>query len=165
MVKAHVERIIDVPIDQAWETLADFSNVHKIHPLVKTVNQLTDNDRGLGAMRTCYLYDGNKAVERIEEWDEANHSYVVTIIDSTLPMKSVDVKLTALKLGKTKSKLVAEMDIHAKYGLLGKIMERLIIKKQLGSAVGNVFAGVEEYNKTGVEIQKGYKAKTRALIV
>lgn len=165
MVKAHVERTIDVPIDRAWEIISDFSNVHKIHPLVKTVNQHTRNDRGLGATRTCNLYDGNKAVERIEEWNEANHSYVVTVLDSTLPMKSIDIKLKALKVSKSKSKLVAEMKMHAKYGLLGKIMEHLVIKKQLGGAVGNLFAGVEEYNKTGKEIQKGYKAKTPAVVV
>jgi hypothetical protein len=26
MVKAHIERVVDVPIDRAWEILSDYSN-------------------------------------------------------------------------------------------------------------------------------------------
>ena len=165
MVKVHVERIINVPIDRAWEILGDFSNVHKIHPLVKTVDQVTpDKDRGVGAIRQCNLYDGNKAVEKIEEWDERNHAYVVRVIDSSLPMKSVLVKLHAVPQGNYKSKLVAEMNMKAKFGLLGKIMERLVMKPQFGGVIGNLFAGVESYDRDGVEIHEGFKAATPALV-
>ena len=164
MVKVHVERIIDVPIERAWDILGDFSNVHKIHPLVKTVDQKTDKDRGVGAIRQCNMYDGNRAVEKIEEWDESNHAYVIRLIDSSLPMKSILVKLHAVPQGLNKSKLVAEMNMKAKFGLLGKIMERVVMKPQLGGAIGNLFAGIESYDKDGMEIQQGFKASTPALV-
>ena len=80
-------------------------------------------------------------------------------------MKSVDVILKVKDVGNGKSRLVADMSLKAKYGLLGKIMERLVIKPQLGAAVGNLFAGVESYEKTGVEIKEGFKAKTPAIVV
>jgi len=67
-------------------------------------------------------------------------------------MKSVDVKLEDSQVGEDTTKLIADMDIKAKYGILGKIMERLIIKLQLGGAVGNLFVGVEDCDKTGIEI-------------
>lgn len=166
MVKAHVERVIEVPVERAWEILADFSHVHKIHPLVGKVDQVTPNkDRGVGAIRTCHFYDGNKATERIEEWDEDRHTYLVRLIDGTLPVKTVLAKFTVEDAGNGKSLLLGDMDLKAKYGLLGKIMERLVIKPQLGGALGNVFAGVEEYALTGREIQKGYKSKTPAIVV
>ena len=165
MVKVHVERIIDVPIERAWEILADYSNVQKIHPLVKTVDQVTsDKDRGVGAIRQCNMYDGNKAVEKIVEWDERNHSYVLKLIDSSLPMKSILVELSAAPHGYSKSKLIAEMTLKAKFGFLGKIMERLVMKPQLGNAIGNLFAGVESYDKDGMEIQNGFKAPTPAIV-
>ena len=47
MVKAHIERVVDVPVERAWEIISDFSNVHKIHPLVGTVDQLSENGKGL----------------------------------------------------------------------------------------------------------------------
>ena len=62
MVKAHIERVIDVPVDRTWEIMSDFSNVHKIHPLVGKVDQVTaDKDRGVGAVRKCHLYDTTKS--------------------------------------------------------------------------------------------------------
>jgi len=165
MVKVHIERVIDVPIERTWEIIADFSNVQVIHPLVETVDQKTpDKDRGVGAVRICNLYDGNKAVEEIVQWDENNHSYKIKLIEGTLPMKEVSAELSVEKVEIRKSKLVADMNMKAKYGLLGKIMERLIIKPQFAAAIGNMFAGVESYDKTGVEIGKGFKAKTPALV-
>lgn len=165
MVKAHIERIIDVPIDEAWELVSDFAHVNVIHPLVGTVDQITpDKSRGLGAVRKCHLYDGNHAVEKIVEWDEANKTYLIRLIDGSLPMKVVLAKLTAEAYGRNKTKLSADMDLQAKYGLLGKIMERLVIKPKLGGALGDLFAGVEYHSKTGKDVQKGFKAKTPALV-
>ena len=40
MVKTCIERVIDLPVDEAWNILADFSNVQNIHPLVETVDQV-----------------------------------------------------------------------------------------------------------------------------
>ena len=63
-----------------------------------------------------------------------------------------DVKLKAVDVGMGKSKLMADMYLKAKFGLLGKILERLVIKPQVGGAVGNLFAGLESYDKMGKEI-------------
>lgn len=165
MVKTCIERVIDLPVDRAWEIVSDFSHVYHVHPLVETVDQVTpEQDRGVGAIRQCNMYDGHKAVEKIVEWDEANHTYTIHLIDTDLPMKSVKATLTVEDAGNGQSKLLAHMDLKAKFGILGKIMERLVMKPQLGGAIGNLFAGVEEYSKTGKDIQKGYKGKTPALI-
>lgn len=165
MVKACIERIIDLPVDRAWEILADFSNVYHVHPLVATVDQVTpDKDRGVGAVRQCNMYDGHKAVEKIVEWDEANRTYKIELIDSDLPMKSVIATLAVEDAGAGKSRLMANMQVKAKFGILGKIMEYVVMKPQLGGALGDLFAGVEVYSKTGRDIQRGYKARTPALI-
>lgn len=152
-----------MPLDKTWELLADFSNVQKIHPLVGKVDQQTPQDGGVGAVRQCHLYDGNRAVERIEEWNETARSYKIVLIDGTLPMKKVEVVVKAEDAGNGKSTLIAEMVLMAKYGLLGKLMEHLVIKPQLGGAIGDLFAGLESYGKTGIEIEKGFKAKTKAI--
>ncbi|KAL3918068.1 MAG: hypothetical protein SGILL_004416 [Bacillariaceae sp.] len=159
-----IERVVDVPVDRAWEILSDFSHVHRIHPIVETVDQKTVEGRGLGAIRQCNMYDGNFAKERIVEWDEANRKYKVEVIDSSLPVKKLLAILSVTPSGSDKSKLSIELNIKAKYGLLGKIMERLVMKRQLGGTIGDLLGGVEEYEKTGIEIQKGFQAKTRAMV-
>ncbi len=48
---------------------------------------------------------------------------------------------------------------------LEKSWERLINEHQLGSAIGNLCAGIEKiYDKTGAEVQKDFKSKTPALV-
>ena len=110
------------------------------------------------------MYSGNKAVERIIEWDEENRAYKIELIDTDMPMKAVIASLSVEPAGANKSKLKARMVVKAKYGPIGKMMEHLVMKPQLGGAIGDLFAGVEEYSKTGRDIQKGYKGKTPALI-
>jgi len=147
-----------VPIERSWEILRDFQHVQKIHSLVETVDQVSpDTDRGVGAVRICNLYDGNKATECIRSWDEANRTYTVRLIDGSLPMKSVDIVLKAEDAGSGKSKLVADMDLKGRYGLLGKVMEHLVIKPQLGGAIGYLFAGLGSYDENGVEKNSGVR--------
>lgn len=163
-VKTCIERVVDVPVDRAWEILSDYSNVNRIHPIVETVDQKSVEDRGIGAVRQCNMYDGNFALERIVAWDEVNRKYKVELIDTSLPVKSILASLSVQDAGFNKSKLTVEMNIKAKYGLLGKIMERLVMKRQLGGTIGDLLGGVEVYDKTGKEIQKGFQAKTRAVV-
>ena len=165
MVKTCIKRVVNVPIERAWEIVSDFSHVHHIHPLVKTVDQKSSNSTGLGAVRQCNLYDGHKAVEKIVEYDEENKVYKIELIDTDMPMKSVIATMSATPVdGGKKTLLACHMAVKAKFGLLGKMMEYMVMKPQLGGAIGDLFDGVEYYNKTGKDIQKGYKAKTPAMI-
>lgn len=164
MVKFTVSRIIDVPLSQTWAILADFCHVHRVHPLVSSVDQLSDNDRGVNARRTCHLYSGSSVTEQVTEWEEESHRYTIKVVEGAIPVKKIVVTLCAQKEGEDRTKLVADMDMVAKFGAVGKIMEMVILKPQFGKAIGNLFAGIEDYAKTGKEIQKGYTAKTRAKI-
>lgn len=128
MVKACVEHIVQVPIEEAWEILASFLQVQKIHPLVGKVDRLSSKDPGL-----CLLYDSNQVVEKITDWDESQHDYTIQLIGGTLPMETVEVVLKALPNGTRQTKLVANLKVCAKFGLLGHILELLIIKSQLGT--------------------------------
>lgn len=164
MVQFTVERVINLPIERTWEFLADFSNVHKIHPLVGSVDQISDKDRGLGAIRKCHLYSGQSVTEQITAWDEKKNEYTIRLVEGNLPVKSVVATLKAESASDGKTKLIGNMDMAAKYGLIGKIMEMIAFKPQFGKAIGNLFAGIEHYAATGKEVPKGYNAPTPALI-
>jgi hypothetical protein len=44
-------------------------------------------------------------------------------------------------------------------------MERWIILRQLGGTIGDLFAGLESYDKTGKGFGKGFKPNTSALLI
>ena len=80
-----------------------------------------EKDRGLGAVRQCNMYSGNKAVEKIIEWDEKNRAYKIELIDTDMPMKAVIASLSVEPAGANKSKLKAHMVVKAKFGPIGKV--------------------------------------------
>lgn len=164
MVQFTVERVIDLPVDRAWEILSDFSDVHKVHPIVERVDQISERDRGLNAVRRCHFYKGGSATEKISRWDENAREYTVQLVEGSLPLKKVIGVLKARPDGDRKTKLVADFEMVAKYGLLGKLMEMFLLKPQFGKTVSNVFSGIEHYGKTGKEINEGYSAPTPALV-
>ena len=108
-----------------------------------------------------YLSNPHELSRRVDEY---NRAYKIELIDTDMPLKTVIASLSVESAGANKSKLKAKMQIKAKFGPIGKAMEYLVMKPQLGGAIGDLFAGVEECSKTGRNIQKGYKAKTPALI-
>lgn len=164
MVQFVVERTIDLPVEKAWEILSDFSNVHNIHPLVGSVTQVSPEGRGLDAVRTCHLYNGQSATEKIVKWDEEKRTYVIDLVEAKLPVNRLVAAFFAEDAGEGQTKLLSEMDVVAKYGVIGRIMEKLVIKPQFAKAIGNLFAGIEEFAKTGKQIQKGYNATTPPVI-
>jgi len=164
MVQVRIVRIIDVPCERAWELVSDFVNIQNIHPMVKTVDQRSDQTKGLGAVRACNFYDGNQLVEEIVAWDETNHTFTIRMVDGSVPLKRAEGVISVEKIDDQTSKMVMDMGMSAKFGLLGKLMERFVFKPKFGSAIGDLFAGVQVYDKTGIPIGKDFKAKTPALV-
>ena len=165
MVKVCIERIIDVPVDEAWTIFSDVMHIDRIHPMVASVDQLSPNQsRGMNAMRQCNFYDGHYVQEEIVEWSDEDRHFRINILDTDLPLTKATGEFWISAHGKSQTLLKARMTMKAKYGVVGKLMEYLVLRPQMGHAIGDVFAGVEEYHATGKEIVKGYHGKSLAMI-
>jgi len=160
-----IERVIAIPPEQAWESLADFSRVHKVHPKVETVDQVSDIDRGVGAIRTCHFYDGKHATEKVTDWNDTERTYTVEFIDSSFPVKKLAVDFTILPEGSDSSKMIAECDVDEKYGFFGKLLGRFVLKPKLAQAIGGMFAGMEHHINTGQEVTNEFNPSTPPTVV
>jgi hypothetical protein len=58
------------PPDALWRELSDLAAVQKHNPTVRQARIIGSTQRGLGAMRECYLMPKGKIVERVTHWDE-----------------------------------------------------------------------------------------------
>mmetsp|Transcript_531 Transcript_531/g.1816 ORF Transcript_531/g.1816 Transcript_531/m.1816 type:complete len:166 (+) Transcript_531:406-903(+) len=156
-------RVVNLSIDEAWKMLSDFYNVNRIHPWVKTVDKLSEVERGEGAIRQCNFYDGNSAKEKIVNWDETNYSFSIVVQEASLPLKTATVHFTLSKLAPTRTKLEAQGNANMKYGMLGMLMGELVLKPKLSNALQAVFAGTEYYSTTQKEVPKNWKAPPSAV--
>lgn len=129
-----------------------------------SVDKVSEQDRGLDAVRVCHLYDGVNLTEKITAWNQDAREYTLKLVEGKLPIKSLDATFKVTDAGMGKAKLVAEMDLVGKYGFIGKILDVLVFKPKLERGIGNFFAGVEHYGKTGEEVSKGYSAPNPSLV-
>ena len=144
--------------------LADVGGIHRYHSGVETspINEGTPAS-GLGAERTCHLYDGNHIQERVvESIDEQKLS--IEIFETSMPLKDAlgVFTLTALPSGGTL--VTVTMQYAVKYGLIGKVMDILMLNRMLGPAMNQLLTGLDHHITTGETVGKGWKPSKRNLI-
>ena len=144
-------RNLNLPAERVWEALADFTNVQRFHPFVKTTDKLSDNDRGLGAVRRCNFYDDGEAVEEITDWREGE-GYTLEVKASSMPLKKATATLGVRPIDDASSAVTIEMDFIPKFGLVGRIMAPLMMKPMMRKMFANVLSGLERHVTTGEEI-------------
>lgn len=149
---------IDAPRDVVWDALSDFGGTWKYNPNVLTSRSLTDANSGIGAERHCDLtFAGANVQERILEWDDAG-SYALEIYagDKLPPIKNI---IARLSVSERDGKTVAEgtMSYDTKFGAIGWVLDRVMIRKQFGRAWQGIFAGLKHHAETGDLVEKGVR--------
>lgn len=156
MVVIKYSREYDLDAETMWKVVGDFSNVHKVHPAVKSVDLLTPQENGLGAQRRCNFYGGGSVEEEITAWNDGRMTYKVDILTGTVPLKTgvAVFKIEPIVSGKNKSKVSVNFDYKVKYGPIGHLMGAYIMKPQFTGIFEKLFAGFAYHVKTGNEVGK-----------
>jgi hypothetical protein len=161
MTHVTVERTVNLPSEQIWPILADFGGAYKFHPLVAHSPLIGDRTTGLGAQRRCEFYDGNHVTEEIVSWDEGR-SMVVEITEGSMPLNCATAKIELSPAGPGKTTLLFSMNYEPKFGPLGWVMDKLMLKRSFTSLIGQVIEGVETHGRTGALIGEGGKVIEQA---
>lgn len=139
--------------DRVWEALADYQNIHRFHPSVETVDQLSSEDRGVGAVRRCNFYDGTSIVEQITDWQEGR-SLTVELSEFNFPFKAAKARISARPDGDDRTEVTFEMEIAPKYGPLGWLMTNVMMRPMMKGMFGKILAGLELHARTGELVGK-----------
>lgn len=146
------KRLLNRPCEAVWSALADIGGVHRFHPLVASSPlQPGSPTAGIGAERTCHFTDGNTVKERVAELDEGKR-LVIEIVAGTLPMNSARATFRLDARGNDETHVEMEMTYTPKFGVLGRAMDALVIKRKLGGVMAQVLEGLEAHLTTGAEI-------------
>ncbi len=152
---------INAPSSEIWAVLSDFSNIQMFHPNVRDVDQLSEVDRGLGAARRCNFYGGGSAVETIVAWDDERQSFTCTVTELAAPLLDVTAGMRVEKIDSHRSKVHIEMSYVPKWGILGKILNVLVLRFAMQSTFNKVLKGLELHVETGELIGKNGKPAPR----
>ena len=149
MHTAHVIKTIDVPFERAWAAIDDFGGIANFHPQVKSSPIINDIASGQGASRACHFYNGSSIKETITDY-RPERGYTVQIIDmGSLPLKHAVGYIDAEPVGTNKTKVSFKMQFVPKFGPVGWLMAKLMMKPQFEKVLGQVIDGLGRHVQTG----------------
>lgn len=144
MGKIYNEISINADLEKIWSILANPAILDQYDPTVKKSTLISIEKTGIGAKRKVDMFDGkNWFEEKITEF-EPNKKLCYQLTDCSFPIKGLKHSFTFEKTG-NQTKVKQEMIYKVKFGLLGKILDGLMIKKQSDAGVKKFFEGFKKY--------------------
>ena len=144
--------LIDAPKAAVWSALANFQGVGDFHPYITSVELNTEHNGGLGSKRTCYFNDDTKVDEEVVDWREGER-YTVHVTNFSFPLKTLHGILGVRELD-GKSEAFMAMEYEPKFGLLGKLMNVMLMKSAMSTRIDNILKGLETAVTTGRPVKK-----------
>jgi len=153
MTKLTTKRTINAPASQVWAVISDYQNAHAFHPLLESVEQISEAERGVGATRQCNLYNNSSVVEEVIAWEEGrsftvqtNEQPIFGVTNGTMSVRSIDAH---------NSEVTVVTAYTPKWGIVGRLFDFLLLRMVVNNAVGRVLKGLQHHVESGELVGKG----------
>lgn len=147
-VKSQV--ILDMPREQAWETLRDLSQAHNYVPGIIKTEVISENKEGVGASRLVYQTPSRALQETVTEWHEG-YGFKIRLHkgDKDSPFKNSYFRYELADTADHKTRLTTSMGYTPPLGPLGVILDKLFLNKIIGGVIRKVAISMKHYYDTG----------------
>ncbi len=144
MATIHNEITVNASIDKVWNMLTDLELLDKYDPTVKKSTLVSAEKTGLGAKRKVDMLDGKNWFEEKITVFKPNEALTYQLTDCSFPIKGLQHSYSFEKTG-GQIKVKQVMEYEVKFGLLGKLLDGLMIRKQSDSGIKKFFAGLKAH--------------------
>lgn len=144
MATLYNEVIIDAPMDKVWQALSNIEELEKYDPTVKKSRALSPAGSGIGATRKVDMKDGKNWFEEKITVSKPGETLTYELIACSFPVQKLKHSYRFEKIG-NQIKVKQVMEYRVKYGLIGKILDALMIRKQSDTGIKKFFAGLKSY--------------------
>ena len=147
MAKIHNEITINAPIEKIWDILTNLELLEKYDPTVKKSTVISTERTNLGAKRKVDMLDGKNWFEEKVAVFNPHETLTYELTACSFPVHKLKHSYSFQKIGdQTKVKQV--MEYKVKFGLLGKLLDVLMIRKQSDIGIKKFFGGLKSYAET-----------------
>lgn len=143
MTTLHHEIKINAPLERVWKAAADLEAIKHYNPMIKSVRYISPNREGIGAARHCDFKDGKYVKERITAW-EPMRTMTIEMYEHQWPVKFMNWRLTLKQEGNS-TLASQDMEYKMKFGMFGKLLNALIMRKKMDQGAGGVFQEFKRY--------------------
>ncbi|MFT5457943.1 MAG: hypothetical protein ACI9K2_004446 [Myxococcota bacterium] len=139
-----------------FAALNDFAGIYRFHPLLES-SPLVDGtpETGAGSERVCHLHDGNTLHERLTG-AELDSWLTVEIVDTSMPMASGGGRYDLAPTRTGGTELTMTMDFTLKMGLLGRVLDTLVVGRKLRANLELVLASLEQHLESGEDVPRAW---------
>jgi len=135
---------INAPIDKIWSILTDLELLDKTDPTVKKATLISNNKTGLEAKRKVLMQDGKNWFDEKITVFKPNEELVYQLTDCSFPIKGLKHTYSFQKIG-NQTKVQQEMEYTVKFGVIGVLMDKMMIGKQFNSGINKFLTGLKTY--------------------
>lgn len=143
MSTLHHEILINAPVEKVFATLSDLASVRHYNPLVNTVEIISPNATGVGSARHCVFKDGKFAKERVTA-SVPNQSISFDLYEHQWPLAYMRWTNRLQQEG-TQTRLIADTEYAPSMGMLGKLMDMLMMKRQFDKIIAQSLAQMKAH--------------------
>jgi ribosome-associated toxin RatA of RatAB toxin-antitoxin module len=140
------EIIIDAPVEKIWEALSNIENLDKFDPTVKKSTSISMEKSGFGAKRKVDMLDGKNWFEEKVTVFKPQEALTYELTDCSFPMEGLSHSYSFESVG-NQTKVKQIMIYTVKFGLLGRILDSLMIRKQTSAGIVKFFNGLKQFTE------------------
>jgi ribosome-associated toxin RatA of RatAB toxin-antitoxin module len=147
MTTLHNEIVINAPIEKIWDALTDIERLDKFDPTVKKSTAITQEKSGIGAKRKVDMLDGKNWFEEKVTSFKQNEGLEYELTACSFPVHKLKHTYSFEKIG-GQIKVKQVMQYQMKFGLLGKLMDAMMVRKKSDSGIKQFMAGLKDYSES-----------------
>jgi hypothetical protein len=126
------------PPERVWAVLADLEAVQHYNPTVRTAAVRGPRRTGIGAERVCDLHPKGRVVERVTHWEDGR-AVGLEVAESDWPIQFMRW-VTRIEPKNGGSLITQELEYALKFGPLGWLLDKLVMRRKLTATLDDVFA-------------------------
>lgn len=138
------EITINAPIEKIWSILTDLELLDKTDPTVKKATLISENKTGLNAKRKVLMQDDKNWFDEIITVFKPNEELVYQLTDCSFPIKGLKHTYSFHTIG-NQTKVQQVMEYTVKFGMLGILMDKMMVRKQFNSGINKFLNGLKTY--------------------
>ena len=144
MATIHNEIIINASIEKIWTILTDLELLDKYDPTVKKSILISKEKTNIGAKRKVEMLDGKNWFDEKVTVFKPNKALTYELTACSFPVHKLKHSYSFEKVGE-QIKVKQVMEYTVKFGLFGKLLDTLMIRKQSDSGIKKFFGGLKSF--------------------
>jgi uncharacterized protein YndB with AHSA1/START domain len=131
------------PPERVWALLADLEAVQRYNPGVRRTAIDGALRTGVGARRSCELVPKGRVVERVSHWEEGR-AVGLELDEHNWPVDFMRW-VTRIEPHGGGTRITQSLDYQVKFGPLGWLLDRMVMKRKLTQTLDAVFASLARH--------------------